>query len=292
MANKRNLAPLILVAIVVGIIIFVFVDDYRSRQGSSNQPGPTSNTAQGDDSSYTPEGYRLVFNKTFNRALASQDDLGISILIALDCSGSMEEAPAQSADGKKKYVIASESLTGVIDFIENFYLSKARDQNIRLRMGLLRFNENVKVLFDLKDMDKDAFAALKKITADTDSFKPAGKTAIGATLLAGAEILSQSGTIFKSLILISDGQNTTGDAPEQVLQAIVENRNNKSVKDFPVLTNSILVSFIGFDVEAGTFSGLHDLGSRITNAADKAGLKQSLESLFLADITKLEAKGP
>jgi hypothetical protein len=292
MAKNKSFVLVVVVIIAVAGLIYLFMDDFTTRQNSSSQPLPTAGaTKQDEDTPYASEGYRLVFGQSFNRALASQDDLGISILIAVDCSGSMQEAPKASNDGKEKYVVASESLTGVIDFIENFYVTNIKKQDIRLRLGLLRFNNNVKILFELKDMNAKAFADLKDITSNPASFNPGGQTAIGSTLLTGAEILAQSGTIFKSLIVISDGQNTTGDMPDQVLKAIVENRNNKSSKDFPVLTNSILVSFIGFDVDTGIFSGLNDLGSRITNAADKAGLKQSLESLFLADITKLEAKG-
>jgi Mg-chelatase subunit ChlD len=145
------------------------------------------------------------------------------------------------------------------------------------------------VLFGLIEMDETYFGDLKRIASRPDVFAPAGKTAIGDTLLAGAEILAQSGTIFKSLIIITDGENTSGENPANVLQAVVDNRNNKSTKDFPVLTSDILVSFVGFDIESDAFASLGKIGSRVTSAASKTALNESLKNLFLADITKLEA---
>ena len=103
-------------------------------------------------------------------------------------------------------------------------------------------------------------------------------------------MLAQSGTIFKSLIVITDGENTEGVDPETVLKAIVENRNNKTTPDFPVETSMILTSFVGFDIDSKVFGNLHEIGARVMSAGNKEELDASLKNIFVADITRLEAK--
>jgi hypothetical protein len=275
---------------VIGVVVFFVIvfNVFKGNPGhNSSSSGSGSNTTDQEDNSGV---YKLKFSDTFNRAVASQDDLGVSIVIALDCSGSMADKLAASSESTPKYKIAAESLSEVVAFLENFYKTKIRGQGIALKLGLLRFNSEVKVLYKLSEMDDKHFSEIKAITAQPELFSPDGKTAIGETLKVGTEMLAQSGTIFKSLIIITDGENTYGEQPDTVLQAIVDSRNNKSTKDFPVFTNSILVSFVGFDVESDTFSNLKGIGSRVMSAANKTALDDSLKNLFLADITKLEAK--
>jgi hypothetical protein len=272
--------------IAIGIIVLIFALNICEKKPSSSS---STNTA-GEEESTDPSKYTLAFSDTFNRGLASQDDLGLSIMIAVDCSGSMADKLSSSSDSTPKYKLASESLTEVIGFLEDFYVTKIKGQGVKLRMGLLRFNENVQVLFNLTDMNEGYFNEIKAIASKPDEFRPSGKTAIGETIHQGVELLSQAGTIFKSLIIITDGENTEGVEPEPVLSAVVENRNNKNTKDFPVITSSVLVSFIGFDMEASAFGGLQTIGSRVMSASNKIALNDSLKNLFLADITKLEAK--
>jgi len=105
----------------------------------------------------------------------------------------------------------------------------------------------------------------------------------------GVKMLSQSGTILRSLIIVTDGENTEGVEPPQVLSAIYANKNDKSTQDFPVSTNSTLISFIGFDVDSGYFDSFKSYGARVTSASNQAQLAASLSTLLEADITKLEA---
>jgi hypothetical protein len=43
-------------------------------------------------------------------------------------------------------------------------------------------------------------------------------------------------------------------------------------------------------MESDAFQSLGSIGSRVMSAANKTTLNESLKNLFLADITKLEAK--
>ncbi len=270
--------------------IFLLMIIFGIKCFTNNFSNKQSNQSQEIEEVTSNGKYQLIFSDSFSKSLASQDDLGLSIFIAIDCSGSMRDLPKNAADDKQKYQIASESLTEIVTFLNNFYQNISKKENLKLKVGLAKFSSKVQILFDLNDLNIDNFEKLKSITSDINNFQPTGYTAIGETLKICSEQLVQSGTIFKSLIIITDGENTTGVEPDKVLEAIVNNRNNKNTEDFPVLTNNILVSFVGFDVNSSIFNDLHDIGSRITSASNKEELNESLKNLFLADITKLETK--
>jgi hypothetical protein len=293
MAKSRNSFKKYLPVIIIGGVLLLI--NFILGENKSSKSGSTPNTTQAKESSseasvwQEPLRYQLVFGDNFNKSLASQDELGLSIIIAVDCSGSMSEAPKSDPTGKVKYHIASESLTEIITFLTDFYEKQIKQENTILKLGLLTFNSQPRILYNLQAVTAKSLSELKAITSKPENFEPNDKTALGDTLKMGTEILAQSGTIFKSLILITDGLNTTGDEPTDVLSAIIENRNNKNTRDFPVITNSILVSFIGFDIDSDEFSNLADLGARVTSAANRLELNESLKRLFLADITRLEA---
>lgn len=249
---------------------------------------------------YVDNKFQLQFNDSFQTGMNSVDDLGLSVVLAVDCSGSMGDFPYGAVSGqnsakgvaeKEKYKSAAESLNNIVEYLEGFYLTKAKKENLKLKIGIITFNHDVKILYNLTEVNEVIFKQLKALTSNISNFYPEGATAIGSALAVGTEILAQSGTIFKSLIAITDGENTDGVSPDIALEAIVENRNNKSTTDFPIITNSVLVTFIGFDFNnSNYFKSLNDIGARIAYASNKEELIKSLENIFEADITKLEAK--
>jgi len=231
--------------------------------------------------------YRLEFSPDFKPLLASRDDLGISVVIAVDVSGSMADPPASG--GKPKYLQAASALGRVVDTLERIAASAPEGQAIKV--GLLKFNKDVSPLLPLTLLDRQGIARLRGILASPVALSPGGSTAIGDALGRAAEWLSQSGTILRSAIVITDGENVEGADPSWVLSAIYGNRNSASTPDYPVATNSILVSFIGFDIDAGRFAPLAAYGARVTSAEDQAELVRVLGRLLEADITRLEAPG-
>ena len=264
---KEKILKMVIPALIF-VIFFTIVINVFNRKASSG----------GGKVTYTKEGkYVLNFSENFKKGLATEDNLGLSILLVADCSGSMYDPPKDRSSVDAKYIVASQSLTEIVSFLEDCEAT-------------IYFDDKVETLFELSEMNRDNFKSLKTLASNPMNFTPDGATAIGKALEKGAEILSQSQTIFKSLIVITDGENSSGVDPEKVLSAIVEDRNNKSTEDFPIFTNSILVSFVGFDIESYVFSDLAKIGSRVTSASNKSELIDSLKKIFLADITKLESK--
>ncbi len=280
MAAKKN-NGLGTVIFVMFILLLFF---YQLNKCSSGNKKNTSGSDNGGASQN-----ELQFSDDFNISIANQDDLGLSLVLAVDCSGSMNDYPTEGGESKK-FEAASESIKEILMFIKDFYKENLEKDSIILKLSIVTFSDVVNIVYPLTEIDENTINAMIEFASQSSNFDPDGQTAIGDTIAKGAEILSQSGTIFKSLIIISDGENTAGVDPALVLDSLVNNRNNKSTKEFPVLTNNILVSFVGFDIDTGKFSALEQGGAKLTQADNKEQLNETLKNLFLSDISKLEAE--
>jgi hypothetical protein len=229
--------------------------------------------------------YSLDFGPDFKPSLAARDDLGISLVIAIDTSNSMIAPP--KSGGAPKYRQASAALLSVVDFLERVSRESPRDQV--LKVGVLSFDEQVREVMPLTRMDARGLASLRTIVGDPENFHPDNSTAIGEAMSRGVRVLSQSGTILKSLIIVTDGQNMQGADPSWVLSAVYGNRNSAGKSDAPVITSSTLMTLIGFDINMGFFAPYEKYGARIASATDQTQLAAVLSASLEADITKLEA---
>jgi hypothetical protein len=237
-----------------------------------------------DEVKTAKKGYELKFGDAFEPGMNHVDDIGISIVIMMDASGSMADPP--SSGGAAKYVQAAEALKKVGDYLSGLATSQP---GITINVAILAFESEVREILPLTKLDEKGIQRLTRACV-SKNFSPGGNTAIGLALERGSGILAQSGTILNSLILVTDGENTAGVAPEKVIAAIYEDRNNKTTEDLPVRTSTQLMSMIGFDVDSPQFVRFGQLGARITAAGDQTELEKTLRDLLEADITKLESK--
>jgi hypothetical protein len=229
--------------------------------------------------------YALDFGSDFKTSLASRDDLGISVVIAIDTSSSMIGPP--KSGGEPKYRQASAALIAVVDLLDR--LSREAPSDQVLKVGVLSFDENVREVMPLTRMDERGLADLRRTVGDPENFHPDNSTAIGEAVSRGVRDLSQSGTILRTLIIVTDGQNMQGTDPAWVLSAVYGDRNSAGKPGAPVVTSSILMTMIGFDIGLGYFASYEKYGARIASATDQAQLAAVLSATLEADITKLEA---
>ncbi len=230
------------------------------------------------------KGYILQFGDDFKPGMNAVDDLGISVVIAMDVSGSMRHAPRRG--GEAKYIQATKALSTVADYLETL---SGRQKDLKIKVSILKFSTYVDVVLPLTTLDADGSAKLNAVISP-GNFAPSSETAIGRAMEAGSKMLAQSGTIFNSLIVITDGENNVSPDPREVMKAIYSNRNTATTEDFKVITSTQLVSFVGFDVQSSQFSEFHELGARITSADSQTEIESGLQSFLEADITKLEGK--
>jgi hypothetical protein len=278
-ARKAPASGAIALAVTVTIVAIAFILFVPANRTATSGESPFSRARE------TEATYSLKFGDDFKPALASRDDLGICVELAIDVSGSMSDAPRSG--GAAKYVQASQALSRVVGVLDRLVRNAPRGQV--LKVGLVRFNQVVEELLAPTTMDAEGIARLARLVGDPKNLSPGGSTAIGDAIQLGAARLSQAGTILRSLIVVTDGENTSGTLPAWSLSALYGNRNSASTPDFPVYTSSILVSFIGFDVDSGTFEPMSRYGARVLSATDRSGLESALSGLLEADVTKLEA---
>lgn len=228
------------------------------------------------------KGYEIAFSDDFNPGLNFIDDFGISIVLVVDVSGSMANRP--ESGGQPKYIQAAQALKTVSLYLEGL---AEKQSDLKVNVAVIKFSNAVETVLPLTELRGDGIQKLQAACVP-ENFVPKGGTAIGLALEKGSEILAQSGTILNSMMIVTDGANTVSPEPEKVLKAIYSNANNKSNEEITVKTSTQLLSFIGFDIDSNIFDVLHELGARITSAADQTGLETSLKSLLEADITQLE----
>ena len=228
------------------------------------------------------QGYRLSLGDDFDAGMNFVDDFGISIVLAVDVSGSMANSPGSGGD--RKFLQATRALVTVSEYL---WKLAAKQKDLTIKVALLRFSDAAEVILPLTELTEEGYMKLLSMCVPSN-FEPKAGTAIGAGLEKGSALLAQSGTIFNSLILVTDGENNRLPEPADVIGAIYANRNDKSTKEMKVRTSTQLLSFIGFDINSPQFSQYHELGARITSANNQTELETSLKALLEADITKLE----
>lgn len=236
------------------------------------------------------DGYALEFSDDFNTALASRNEPGISIMIAIDCSDYMAGAANDSPGSAQKYKIAYESVNQIVGMIKDLYRTVTANKGMTIRLGIMRFSDKVNVLFNLHEMDDVYFKDIEKISVRPDVFRPHGSAAIGEAIEEGVEMLVQSGTIAKHLVVITDGTNSAGADPADVLRATTGNRNNKGSKDSPVITSGVSVILVGFHGDEARLSTFGEMGSRVMYAGGGSAIAEDLKGVLLADIAKAQIR--
>ena len=135
-----------------------------------------------------------------------EESLGAAVAILVDTSGSMrQEAPG---DTRPKYVVALEALEAMLDATEAFI---AKRPDFPIKIGIYSFSSNVQRLLAIRAYDRAAVRdALDRLP------RPGGGTAIGEALRAARPDLYRAGTFRKYLLVVTDGENTSGRSPVDV----------------------------------------------------------------------------
>jgi hypothetical protein len=184
---------------------------------------------------------------------------GAAIAVLVDTSGSMSEpVPGET---RPKYLVAREALEGVLAATDEF---ARRRPGYPIDVGIFGFNSWTWVALSIQPYDR---AAVAKALASLPS--PGGGTAIGAALQAARIALYRSGDLRKYIVVVTDGQNTVGSAPDLVARDIhVKSRGGVSM------------SFVAFDTDPAAFGYLRDLGGEVAAAQDGPALQAALRRIY------------
>jgi len=164
-----------------------------------------------------------------------EEGLGAAIAILVDTSGSMKDAAP--GDNRPKAIIAREALQAMLDATEAFV---AKRPEFAVKVGIYSFSSDVSTVMPIRSFDRTAVReALARLP------QPGGGTAIGEAMHAARPDLYRSGVYRKYLLVVTDGENTSGRSPDYVAREI-----------FQKSEHGVQIYFVAFDTSADRFSFL------------------------------------
>jgi Ca-activated chloride channel family protein len=225
---------------------------------STGEPGDPSRTERQIDEQLAP-------------ASAVPAREGLAAAIVIDVSGSMEEdVTGESGRQEPKIDVARRAAK---DLVEQFarYADEHKDEIVLL--GLYEFSErsgqpDARVIMPMGPPDR------AKAGAALASLRPQGGTPIGSAMIAAKRELDTTGLTRRHLLVVTDGENTDGFAPEQV--ATVIGRRPEAERPS--------IYFVAFDIDGGRFSKVQDAGGLVLAAANARELNETLDSLLRGKI--------
>jgi Mg-chelatase subunit ChlD len=191
------------------------------------------------------------------------EGLGAAVAILIDTSGSMREnAPG---DARPKSVVAQEALEAMLDATDAF---AARRPDFPIKIGLYSFSSHVRTLRPIQPYDRAAIrAALAALP------RPGGGTAIGEAMREARPDLYRAGVFRKYLIVITDGENTSGRSPDQVAREIWRKSEG-----------AVQVYFVAFDTSPEKFAFLKTVGGDVIGAGTGVELRRALDGIYQGKI--------
>src|SRR5512133_162327 len=212
--------------------------------------------------------------------LQAAEQEGVALAIIYDTSGSMGD-PVRDKEGRQspKYVIANRALEAVARQIEAFATNTAGQGPRKVEAGLFIFQgERAREAVEFGPFKPEVFVNWARSFS-----RPNGNTPLGNALNTASRSVLNSPLKRKHILVITDGLNTAGPRPEQVLPRIKE---TAAAKQTPVS-----VHFVAFDVDAKQFAALKKLGATVVGAANENQLSSQLQ-MILQEKILLEDEEP
>jgi Mg-chelatase subunit ChlD len=192
-----------------------------------------------------------------------EEGLGAAVAILVDTSGSMrQDAPG---DDRPKFVVAQEALQSMLDATEAFI---AKRPDFPIKIGVYSFSSNVRLLLPIQPYNR---AAIRDALARLP--RPGGGTAIGEALRAARPDLYRAGTFRKYLLVVTDGENTSGRSPDEIARDI-----------FRRSEGGVQIYFVAFDTSPQKFSFLKDVGGDVLGAGTGVELRKALDEVYQGKI--------
>jgi Mg-chelatase subunit ChlD len=204
-----------------------------------------------------------------------EEGLGAAVAILIDTSGSMkQEAPG---DSRPKSVVAREALEAMFDATEAFI---AKRPDFAVKVGIYSFSSDASTVLPMQSFDR---AAIRDALARVP--RAGGGTAIGEAMYAARPDLYRAGVYRKYLLVVTDGENTSGRSPDHAAQEI-----------FQKSERAVAIYFVAFDTSADRFSFLKQVQGDVIGAGSGPELKKALDEIYqgriLAEASTLGEREP
>lgn len=192
-----------------------------------------------------------------------EEGLGAAVAILVDTSGSMrDEVPGES---RPKHVVAHEALEAMLEATDAFV---ARRPDFPIKIGVYSFSSGVSTELPIQPYNRDLVrAALRRLP------RPGGGTAIGEAMRAARPDLYRAGVFRKYLLVVTDGENTSGRSPDDVARDI-----------FRKSEGAVQIYFVAFDTNAEKFAFVKEVGGDVVPAGNGAELRTALDGIYQGKI--------
>jgi hypothetical protein len=191
------------------------------------------------------------------------EGLGAALAILIDTSGSMHElAPG---DPRPKYIVAQQALTEMLDATDAFV---AKRPDFPIKIGIYSFSSHVRMIRPILPYDR---SAIRQALAAVPP--PGGGTAIGEALHEARPALYHAGVFRKYLLVVTDGNNTSGRSPDDVAREIWDKSQG-----------AVQIYFVAFDTSPEKFSFLKDVGGDVIGAGTGPDLRKALDGIYQGKI--------
>ena len=188
-----------------------------------------------------------------------EEGIGAAVAILIDTSGSMRgDVPGEA---RPKSIVAQEAVEAMLAATDAFV---AKRPDFPVKIGIYSFSSHVRTLLPMRSYDRDAIRrALVELP------KPGGGTAIGEALRHARPELYRSGVFRKYLLVVTDGENTSGRSPDRVAREIWR-KSEGAVNTY----------FVAFDTSPEKFAFLKEVGGDVIAAGTGIELHQALEGIY------------
>lgn len=192
-----------------------------------------------------------------------EEGLGAAVAILVDTSGSMrDEAPG---DGRPKHVVAREAIEAMLDATDAFVKKRP---DFPIKIGLYSFSSDMWTQLPMQPYNRDAIrTALDRLP------RPGGGTAIGNAMRGARPSLYRAGVYRKYILVVTDGENTSGRSPDRVARDI-----------WTKSEGAVQMYFVAFDTSPEKFAFLKDTGGDVIAAASGAELHTALDGIYQGKI--------
>ena len=192
-----------------------------------------------------------------------EEGIGAAVAILIDTSGSMRDnAPG---DSRPKYIVAQEAIEAMLDATDAFV---AKRPDFPIKIGIYSFSSGVRTLRRILPYDRQA---IRLTLANLP--RPGGGTAIGEALREARPDLYRAGLFRKYLLVVTDGDNTSGRSPDGVAREI-----------FTKSEGAVQIYFVAFDTSPEKFAFLKEVGGDVIGAGTGAELHQALDGIYQGKI--------
>ncbi len=277
MARRRRRVTLVELLIglsIAGIIAAIVLPAIRNGGGAT----PGAGTGGGETADTDAEAAAAALAEAERRLGGAPPDGwedGLAALVLVDVSGSMSERVRDAGGARpRKLGLAQRAAAGVINAFGTY---ASAHPGTPVQVGVYEFSSRdgqpaARPIVPLAPPDvSGAVSALARMKAD-------GGTPIGDAMIDARRALDATRLRRRHLVVLTDGENTDGLAPDAVARAMDRQPDDRRAQLY----------LIAFDVDASVFAPVRQTGAMLLSARDGAELAATFSEL-LSDRILVEA---